>query len=185
MNETNKFLEWGCGVSRIIRHFPNLINSNSSLFACDINEKMIQWNKANIENVYFDTIDYTPPTHYDNNTFDLVYALSVFTHIENTQQIDWIDEIARILKPNGIFLFTTHGTHFYNKLSNTQLKELYENGSYTIPYIQKGHRMMSTYNVSDAFKKSLSLYFEVLEFYEGKLHLNKVGGQDLWIVRKK
>ena len=44
--------------------------------------------------------------------------------------------------------------------------------------------MMSTYNQKDYFKKQLDPYFEILEYYDGKSNLNKVGGQDLWIVRK-
>jgi ubiquinone/menaquinone biosynthesis C-methylase UbiE len=185
LNETKVILEWGCGVSRIIRHYHNFINAESKLFACDINDEMTKWNKANIDNIQFDTISYTPPTLYKDNMFDFVYALSVFTHIEDTQQKSWIDEIARIIKPNGIFLFTTHGTNFHDKLSSAQLKELHKNGSYTVPYNQKGHRMMSTHNLSDVFKESLKDSFEVLEFYEGKHNLDKVGGQDLWLIRKK
>lgn len=185
LNDTKMILEWGCGVSRIIRHFPNFINSESKLYGCDINYEMTKWNKENIENINFDTINYLPPTRYENNKFDLVYALSVFTHIEDTQQNEWINEIARITKPNGVFLFTTHGTHFFEKLSTIELNHLQSKGSYTIPYNQKGHRMMSTYNISENFKNNVELHFDVLEFYEGKFNIDKVGGQDLWIVRKR
>lgn len=178
-------LEWGCGVARIIRHFNSVNNTEFKLFGADINEKMISWNKANIENVIFKTIQYQPPTIFLNNTFDLVYALSVFTHIEGGKQKEWLDEVARILKPNGIFLFSTHGTNYFDKLSESQMLSLKENGFYTISFSQKGHRMMTTYNISQSFSKILQNNFEIINFFEGKLFKEKVGGQDLWIVRKK
>jgi ubiquinone/menaquinone biosynthesis C-methylase UbiE len=185
LTETKHILEWGCGVARIIRHIPDLINATSKVVGCDINNEMTIWNKANIQGIQFDTIDYVPPTLYSNNSFDLIYAISIFTHIEDSQQQSWINEIARVLKPDGVFLFTTHGTNFFNKLSSQQLNSLHQQGSYTVPYTQKGHRMMSTYNLSDMFKKWLESSFDVLEFHEGKTNMHKVGGQDLWIVRKK
>lgn len=183
--ETKHILEWGCGVSRIIRHFPGLITPGSRLSACDINDVMIQWNKKNIPGVDFKTIDYNPPTPYNDASFHLIYALSVFTHIEASMQPGWVAEIARITKSQGIFLFTTHGTDSIENLSPDELKEYNEKGSYTMSYKQKGHKMMSTYNDSTAFRDMIAPYFDVLEFYHGKDFREKVGGQDLWIVRRR
>ncbi|MBK8442997.1 MAG: class I SAM-dependent methyltransferase [Sphingobacteriales bacterium] len=178
-------LEWGCGVARIVRHLKTISNSNFKIFACDINNEMIVWNKNNIDDVEFKTIEYEPPTDYVKNTFDLVYGLSVFTHIEGSKQKDWITEISRILKPKGIFLFTTHGTNYFDKLSDAQMSELNLNGFYTTTFGQKGHRMMTTYNDCKKFKELLENEFEVVEFFEGKNFKEKFGGQDLWIVKKK
>jgi len=183
--KTKIILEWGCGVSRIIRHYKNFIDENSTLHACDINKDMISWNKANIPNINFELIEYLPPTHYKNDTFNLVFGLSVFTHIESRYQKDWIKEIARITKPQGIFLFTTHGTKYFKMLNKDQLNELEMNGSYTISYNKQGHRMMTTYNKYESFANEIENYFEIKEFYNGEEHIDKVGGQDLWIVQKK
>ena len=177
-------LEWGCGVSRAIRHFPEYASAGSTFFACDINARMIEWNKRNIEKVTFETIHYIPPTNYPNDSFDLVYAFSVFTHIEKNLQQNWINEISRIIKPGGIFLFTTHGRAYFDKLDRAGLTQLSAEGAYTISYHQKGHRMMSTYNTYDAFKQLVGQRFTVLEYYDGAANREKVGGQDLWIVRK-
>lgn len=107
------------------------------------------------------------------------------THIESEYQKDWILEIARILKSNGIFLFTTHGNNFFNKLNESQLKELNDFGSYTISYNKQGHRMMTTFNEYNSFLLQIKDLFEVVEYYNGATNIEKVGGQDLWIVRKK
>lgn len=76
--ETKTIIEWGCGVSRIIRHYENFVNKDSRLFACDINNEMINWSKQNIPNVAFELTSYNPPTKYQAKSFDLVFALSVF-----------------------------------------------------------------------------------------------------------
>ncbi len=180
-----KILEWGCGVARIIRHIPNLIGANSMVVGVDINADMINWNSANISNVNFKKIDYSPPTFFDDNQFNLVFALSVFTHIESKFQADWLAEIQRIISDNGVFLFTTHGSKFEINLDAHERETLHNEGALTIDYKQKGHRMMSTYNKYESFKIIVQEHFEILEYYSGADYPGKVGGQDLWIVRKQ
>jgi SAM-dependent methyltransferase len=180
-----KILEWGCGVARIIRHIPNLINNNSIIFGTDINEEMVKWNTNNIKNVDFQKNDYYPPTMFEDSQFNIVFALSVFTHIEADYQAKWLAEIARIISDDGIFLFTTHGKKYEINLSENEKKILNTKGAITINYKQKGHRMMTTYNSYENFKIIVEDYFDILEYYHGEEHLQKVGGQDLWIVRKR
>jgi ubiquinone/menaquinone biosynthesis C-methylase UbiE len=178
-------LEWGCGVARIVRHIEKYITSDSKVCACDINAEMIDWCTKSINKINFTKISQAALTPYQNDEFNLIYALSVFTHIPTTQQQNWLQEMARILQVNGIFLFTTHGFHFSYKLNKKEQKILAEEGAYTIDYHQNGHRMMTTYNVFEYFKTKVEVYFHILEFYDGQQNPNKVGGQDLWIVQKK
>jgi SAM-dependent methyltransferase len=179
-----KILEWGCGVARIVRHIPDLIDKNSIVFGIDINEEMINWNLANIPNVNFKKNDYYPPALFDNDEFNVVFALSVFTHIEVKFQSKWLAEIHRIISDDGIFLFTTHGKKYEINLDEKGKEVLDNQGALTIDYKQKGHRMMSSYNSYESFKILVEDYFEILEYYSGAEYPEKVGGQDLWIVRK-
>jgi SAM-dependent methyltransferase len=178
-------LEWGCGVSRIVRHLYKFIDPKTIVYACDINEAMIEWSKNNINNIAYSKIDYIPPTQYFLGQFDMVYAISVLTHIDTTQQKNWIIEIHRMLADNGIFLFTTHGSHYFHHLISSEKKELNEKGAYTRYYNKKGHRMMTTYNSAKEFCQLIEQYFQVLEFCEGDKNPEKIGGQDLWIAKKK
>jgi len=180
-----KILEWGCGVARIVRHIPGVVDKNSIVVGTDINATMIEWNSKNIPDVNFTKIDYSPPTGFHDNQFNLVFALSVFTHIEVSFQAKWVAEIYRIISENGIFLFTTHGKKYEINLNDDEKKVLDIQGALTIDYKQRGHRMMSTYNNYENFKIIVEDYFEILEYYSGKQYPEKVGGQDLWIVRKR
>lgn len=178
-------LEWGCGVARIVRHLPGKVAADAEITGADISKPMIEWNAAHIPGVRFVKTDYYPPLPFADQSFDMVYALSVFTHIEYRLQQDWLREIQRVLRAGGVFLFTTHGRKYHHALSEAELKELREKGGATKSYQQKGHRMMGTYNSCEAFKAMLPSGLELLAYYDGVEHPEKVGGQDLWIVRRK
>src|SRR5690606_11385803 len=42
---------------------------------------------------------------------DLLYGISVMTHLTELNQQLWLEEISRILKPGGCALLTTHGEY--------------------------------------------------------------------------
>jgi len=178
-------LEWGCGVGRIIRHLPRLSKPGTGITGVDINPAMIGWNSTNLPGIAFHTIDYNPPTPFADGSFDLIYALSVFTHIEREHQHAWLQEMHRLLQPGGLFLFTTHGHLFVDQLSPEEQDELNRTGCYTISYRQRGHRMMTTYHEPTRLRSEAERFFTILEYYDGAMHPNKAGGQDLWIVQKK
>lgn len=178
-------LDWGCGVARVVRHMPEWLDAGSRIDGADINEGMIKWDNENIPGIRFSVIGTTAPMHYADASFDMVYALSVFTHIEDSRQEEWLGEIHRILQPKGLFLFTTHGRHFTSQLLPAEQQTLSQQGSFTISYQQKGHRMMTTYNQPAHFRSLLEKSFVVLEYTDGASDPAKIGGQDLWIVQKK
>ena len=177
-------LDWGCGVGRNVIHLRKFVHNDALLYGCDVNRKMIEFDALNFKNISFNVIPFVPPTSYQDNYFNLVYGISIFTHIKASLQQDWIKEIHRILKVRGIFLFTTHGKFFDSRLLNTERDILYKDGSFTKSFKKEGHRMMSTYNTELSFRKLLQPYFEVLEFFDGSIDQSRTGGQDLWIVRK-
>lgn len=177
-------LDWGCGVGRVVRHLKEQ-NPSAELFACDINEQRIIWNKKHYRDIAFSVISYSPPTAYASDHFDLIYGISIFTHIDAASQDLWLKELYRILKPNGVLLITTQGEPYLNHLLPSEKNLLNHNGILTQSYSQKGHRMMSTYHQPDHFKKMIKPYFTVKEFYNGNIHPEKLGGQDLWILQKK
>lgn len=180
-----RILDFGCGVSRIIVHLKKFDNEAMLLHGCDVNEKMIEFNKNSFKDISYSLIPFSPPTTYEENFFDLLYAISIFTHIPALLQEKWLKEIYRVLKAEGIFLLTTHGNYFRERLLKDEQEVLAKEGVFTKAYKKEGHRMMSTYNSPESFKKLLLTYFEILEYHDGAIDKSKVGGQDLWIVRKK
>ena len=50
-----------------------------------------------------------PPIDYPDATFDLVYNHSVFTHIDENYQDQWLAELRRVVKPGGHLILSVHG----------------------------------------------------------------------------
>ncbi|WP_341528886.1 class I SAM-dependent methyltransferase [Nostoc sp. UHCC 0302] len=50
---------------------------------------------------------------YDDRTFDRVFSVSVFEHIPDFGDIDAVREVARVLKPRGIFVLTLPASKNY------------------------------------------------------------------------
>jgi SAM-dependent methyltransferase len=179
-----RILDWGCGVGRVTRHITTF-EPGALVYGCDINEHMIEWDKKNYHGISFSIINNFTPTLYAPCFFDLIYGLSIFTHIKAAEQQEWIMELHRILKPEGILLVTTQGSKYEHKLLFTQKRKLQQDGMYTQTYLQEGHRMMSTYHKAAHFRKIITPLFTVLAYYDGSDHPEKAGGQDLWILQKR
>lgn len=57
-------------------------------------------------------IPHFPPTQLAPESFDLIIAFSVFSHLAESAHLAWRDEIARLLRPGGVFVGTTRPRSF-------------------------------------------------------------------------
>ena len=100
-----RVLDFGCGAGRTLRHFLAEAE-RAEFYGCDIDRPSVAWL----------TNHFSPPLHVFENEeapslpqpdefFDLVYALSVFTHLAD-HWAGWLLELHRVLKPDGL-LFAT------------------------------------------------------------------------------
>jgi len=76
-----RILDWGCGPGRIIRHMPELLDDKSEIFGTDYNEKSTEWCKTNLPEIDFRTNGLSASLEYDNNYFNVIYGISIFTHL--------------------------------------------------------------------------------------------------------
>ena len=60
-------------------------------------------------------------------TIDLIYGISVFTHLAEHEQHRWLQEIQRILQPGGIAILTIHGESVFYR----------EHASIALPFTDK------------------------------------------------
>jgi ubiquinone/menaquinone biosynthesis C-methylase UbiE len=179
-----RILDWGCGPGRVIRQLPSVIGNGCEYYGTDYNDKSIEWCSKNLPNIKFNknTLDATLP--YSDNYFDIIYGISIFTHLSEKLHYDWYKELYRILKPNGIMFLTTQGDNFKVKLTNTELDK-YNNGELIIRgNVKEGHRTYSAFH-PETFMKGLFNNVEILEHIETKLDSAKWLPQDIWIIKKK
>ena len=104
-----RVMEWGCGSARSLRHLPGLLPQGVAYCGSDYNPEAVAWCKANINEVSFVQNDLSPPLPLESNSFDVVYAISVLTHLSIAQQHAWLKELRRVLRPGGCLILTTHG----------------------------------------------------------------------------
>ena len=103
-----KILDFGCGCGRTLRWFRD-ISKEVSLHGTDIDSESIEWCRKNHTYASFENNLFEPPLPYPEDSFELIYALSVFTHLTEEAQFAWLKELKRILKPGGMLLLTFLG----------------------------------------------------------------------------
>jgi 2-polyprenyl-3-methyl-5-hydroxy-6-metoxy-1,4-benzoquinol methylase len=108
---TSRVLDFGCGWGRYTRFFLKDVLADN-LYGADVDPAMIEVCRSSFSYGHFDTVQPFPPTTYQNDTFDLIIAYSVFSHLSPEAADAWIHEFSRILAPGGMLLVTTQGRSF-------------------------------------------------------------------------
>jgi SAM-dependent methyltransferase len=126
LESLSALLDFGCGCGRIARHWAGL--DGPAIHGCDYNPELVQWCQRNLPFLDARRNDLTPPLPYADRTFDLVYAVSVFTHLPIELQGFWITEMTRILAPGGLLLVTLHGDRQASEHLHGRRRREYEAG---------------------------------------------------------
>jgi SAM-dependent methyltransferase len=90
-------LDFGCG--RVIRRWHDL---DARICGGDLSNPAIMWCRANLPFAEVDVNQLEPPLSYDDASFDLVYALSVLTHLPVDTQRARLNEMRRVIGPGGL-----------------------------------------------------------------------------------
>jgi len=177
-------LDWGCGPARVVRHFPELLGSHSTMHGTDYNPKTIAWCKENIPGVSFAINELNPPTAYRNEFFDFIYGISIFTHLSEANHQPWLDELMRISKKGGLVLLTTHGAVFCDKLTDSERTIFEQNKLVERGQVIEGHRVFAAFHPQAYIRQLVEDQAEVLDHIPGT---RKAWGleQDVWILRKR
>ncbi len=101
-------LDFGSGVGHALRHFAAEAEQ-AEFWGCDVDGSSIRWSVQNLSPPFrFVQIGDVPTLPFEDNSFDLVYAVSVLSHIHATWH-QWLTEIRRVLKPGGTVFVTFLG----------------------------------------------------------------------------
>lgn len=149
--EAAKVLDFGCGPGRVVTWFkPG--HADWEFHGTDIDAEAIDWARENLPTIAnFAVNKALPPLSYANDCFDLIYSISIFTHLPEDMQSAWLAELARVTRPGGFLALTTHGENllpkqlkmpehgfFYSKGDGTQgLPEFYQTSFQTAQYIER------------------------------------------------
>ena len=117
MTEIGSILDFGCGCGRVVRHWANV---PTRIHGCDYNAALVDWCHCRLPFARFETNSLAPPLPYAHASFDLVYALSVFTHLPRPLQQQWMGELARVLTSTGYLIVSTHGEASLDTLTEVE-----------------------------------------------------------------
>jgi SAM-dependent methyltransferase len=173
-------LDWGCGCGRILRHWSTL--EGTRVCGCDINPKMVDWCNSNLDFAEVALNELSPPLPYPESSFDLVYALSVLTHLPEDLQHAWVAECRRILRPGGLLLFSTLGEYYLSLQRLTKAERAaFESGNVVVLYEgAPGTSLCSAYHPPRYVRDRLAAAFETVSFRPAA----EDGRHDVYLVRK-
>ena len=175
-------LDFGCGCGRVLSGWV-LKGTPHDLYGCDVNERLVSWCAQNLP-AKCRVIAPEPPTPYESDFFDLVYGVSVFTHLGLRSQRAWVAELHRIVRPGGYVYMSFHGPAFYDRFfAHVRDGEarFRREGHLIMNEHREGANECATLHDVEFFKK-LFEPFEFVKHIEGPTHI--ASEQDACIFRK-
>lgn len=107
-----RILDFGCGSGKVMRHFlPEA--GGCELWGCDIDERSIAWINRELSPPLRAFVNgEAPPLEMRDASFDLVWSVSVFTHLTD-HWAGWLAELHRVLAPGGLAIISFLGGAMY------------------------------------------------------------------------
>ena len=107
-----RLLDYGAGWGRITRLFLRSF-APQHISAVDVDERLVASGEELLPGLDFQRIDSGGKLPYPDDTFDVVVANSVFSHLSEGLQIRTLSELSRVTKPDGLLLLTVLNPDHY------------------------------------------------------------------------
>lgn len=176
--DLDAILDFGCGCGRIVRHLAHL--KRTRLYGTDYNPELVGWCRPNLAFAEFAVNRLEPPLAYRESTFDLVYAFSVFSHLPEPLQHAWMQELRRVIKPNGHLLLSSMSAGMLAVQYGEEPQRRFARGELVVINADDpGSNACSAFHPDEYMRNQLARGFAVVDFVPGGL------GQDVWLLRKQ
>ena len=180
-------LDFGCGCARVLLWVNS--QAKTKFYGVDINNKAIAWCGDNLNFVNFSINDQLPPLSFSDNFFDVIYSISVFTHLNEEEQFRWLNELKRILKTEGFLLISVHG--FDNLREKKHIKRAKKNGilekgfafckmKSPLKRVILGSTTKLAYHTMPYVYENYSKFFKILKYVDRGIN----NDQDLIVLQK-
>lgn len=177
-------LDFGCGSGRTLRAFRDR-PAGLRLTGTDVDLEAVAWCRDHLDFAEFAVNSALPPLECPDDAFDLAWAISVFTHLDESYQFAWLEELARVLRPGGILLATIHGEHVWRGLPPWTVRRIRDRG---FAFARTGafagvlpDWYQMTWHSAAYVAREWSKWFQVVDHIEqGAMH----GFQDLIVLRR-
>ena len=107
--DTKRVMDFGCGAGRTLKHFMAEAEQ-AEIWGVDIHGPSIELLRDTVcPPLHVMQSGYWPPLQLEGESFDLIWAISVFTHLADSS-IPWLLELHRLLRPGGAAILTYMGS---------------------------------------------------------------------------
>ena len=178
-----KILDWGCGPARVLRHLPDIFGPENGYHGMDYNPATVAWCREVLNGFTIAHCPLLPPTSCEDQFFDLIYGISVFTHLPENAHYQWREELFRISKPGAVLLMTMQGPAFLEKMTPEEKRQFHQQHLIVRGNTRAGHRTFSAFHPETWARSFFEERFEILRYIPGK---KKAWGieQDTWVLRR-
>jgi SAM-dependent methyltransferase len=175
-------LDFGCGCGRVARHMRGLTDAKVS--GCDLQPAAIEWCRGNLPFMDARVNRLAPPLPFGDRRFEMIYALSVFTHLSEPLQLDWMAEFGRVAAPGANLMFTVKGeNHAERELDGQDLAAFRADHFVAKDLGSEGGNLCAAYSSLEWVAENLLTGFDLLDFSPGREEV--MGGQATYLVRRR
>ena len=179
-------LDFGCGCGRVTRAFHRMLPS-AELFGTDIDPEAIQWlRENNAPAARFSINGPLPPLEFPDDYFDLIYGISVFTHLPEPMQTAWLAELRRVLRRGSFLLTTTYGKQQHLVLNASNRQEFTQKGFFYV-----SEKVSTTDGLPDFYQTAFHSHDYIRRVWGGYFEVAGIeplavdGHSDLIVLRKR
>jgi SAM-dependent methyltransferase len=101
-------LDFGCSSGRSLRPLA-AAHPEVEWHGADPNRDAVAWAAEHVPGARFTASPTEPPLAFPDAHFDLVFAISIWSHFGEGAAARWLDEMRRVLAPGGHLVMTLHG----------------------------------------------------------------------------
>ncbi|MDD3740728.1 MAG: class I SAM-dependent methyltransferase [Bacteroidales bacterium] len=200
ISENSTILDIGCGIGRIARPFAYYLTRSGKYIGFDIIDYGIKWCNRNYNkypNFHFEHYPlkndlYNLSTDksasefvfpYNNNEFDLVVLISVFTHMQQKEVINYLNQIYKVLKPGAY----CYATFFLTEPNDTQSLFPYKYDNYSLHNLKVKNANVAydkTFILKTSEEIGFKFYLSFKGWWKTEHKSNNIDFQDILILQK-
>lgn len=176
LSSFRRVLDFGCGCGRVLRNLRDH-EANCSFQGTDIDPESIAWNSEHLAELAQWTVNTDrPPLAAEDDTFDLIYGISVFTHLDEQYQFEWLSELKRISKSKGYLILTVRGDR-HESLDEPERARLEQRGFLFKTGLTGALKLdglpdfyQTTFHTREYVDREWSKYFTIVRFVKGAIN---------------
>ena len=165
ISSVGPILDFGCGCGRVVRHWKQL--DGVRIVGADYNPYLVDWCRVHLPFAEFQRTPLAPTLNLDDESFGLVYAISVLTHLDEEYHAACMAELSRILRRGGLLLLTVHTSMRLERMTPSE-RALFDAGKIVVRRAQQsGSNACTTFHPEPYVRNVLAKELELRDFVFG------------------